>query len=984
MSWFQVSGSRFQAKLWNPRYAPIEPTTIEPMNMTMFFRNLPRRKIIPIILFLFLGLSCAPRPFSGAKDPDWVVKTLQGLTLEEKVAQLVFVWTEGAYIPEDSPAWKNLERLTSERKLGGFIFSIGDVYEYAVQANKLQLLADVPLLLAADFEYGAGMRIRRSTTFPRAMAVGATRNPQYAYEMGKAIAREARAVGIHQNYAPVADVNNNPLNPVINTRAFGDDVQLVTDMVLAFIRGTQEEGVIATVKHFPGHGDTDIDTHLGMPVITLPQERFRSFELPPFQKAFDEGVLSVMISHISAAAFDTAAGIPATVSPAVSSVLLKDEMGFEGLVVTDAMTMRGVSTKYHPAESPVLALKAGMDLILLPPDADLAIDAIVAAVRRGELTEERIDQSVTRALKMKQWLGLDANRFVDVDKVGKVVGSAEHRLLAKEIARKGITVLGNKSGVLPLTRNDGNGLLDLIISDEEDPSNGRLFHSELHRRLGPVASMVLDPRSDSLDYEAATARVRDAEQVVVQMHFYTRSGAMTGFLPEPVKKIMNGLADLRKPMVVVSFGNPYIVMDFPAVDSYVCGYSGAPVVQEAMAEVLFGEEPASGKLPIEIPGVYPFGAGVEYPKVALRTGLSEEAGFDPEKLAKVDGVLLSAIKDSAFPGAQLLVARKGIIALNKSYGSYDYTPYSKRVDNSSLYDLASVTKVIATTSAVMRLLDEGRIRLDDRVTKYIPAFGANGKEHITLYNLLVHNSGLPAWRRFYDFCSTPQCVVDSVYTSGLVYRTGDSTVYSDLGLITMGKIIERVSGTGLDRYVDSVFFKPLGMSKTMYNPPDSLRPLAVPTEVDTHWQKTNAPVKGRVHDENAATLGGVSGHAGLFSNASDLAVFLRMLMNGGAYKGRRYLNEETIRKFTTRQSQSSSRGIGWDMRSEGRSFSGALTSMRTFLHTGFTGTSVVCDPEKDLIVIFLTNRVYPTRDNTKIFRVRPAVHDAVISGLTAN
>ena len=943
------------------------------------------RFILLILLFSAVGCSGTGQSTTAVQaltsGNGWAETTLNRLTLEEKVSQLVFVWTEGSYMSKDSRAWEELERLTLERKLGGFIFSIGDVYEYAVQINKLQALSDVPLMIAADFEYGAGMRIRRSTTFPRAMAVGATRNPDFSYRMGKAIAKEARAVGVHQNYAPVVDVNNNPMNPVINTRAFGDDVKLVTEMALAFIKGTQEEREIATVKHFPGHGDTNIDTHLDLPVLTLSKTRFEKFELPPFKEAFEAGVMSVMVAHISATAFDSVEGIPATVSPAISTELLKNTMGFQGLIVTDAMGMKGVSTKYQIGEAAVLALKAGTDLVLMPPDVDIAADAIVAAVRRGEISESRIDESVRKILRAKRWLGLDQNRFVDVEKVFEVVNSREHKLLAKEIARKSITVLGNKKGLLPLAGFRGMKILDLVAADDEDPSNGRQFHGELVQRLGEVDFALVDPRSDSLDYASALEKSLQADLVVAQLHFYTRSGQMTGFVPDKIAALLNEIIRRGKPIVGISFGNPYIVTDFRAIDVYVCAYSGTPVVIEATAEVLFGEQPAEGKLPITIPGVFKSGDGEELAKTALSIGYPREAGFDPKELSKVDEVINRAIKDSAFPGAQLLVAKDGMIAYKKAYGFFDYGIYSKPVDNGTLYDLASVTKVMATTNAVMKLIDENRMSLDDRVVKYIPEFGQNGKEKVTLYNLLVHNSGLPAWRRFYEFCQDPQCVLDSVYATGLMYRTGDSTIYSDLGLITMGKVIEKVARTTLDRYVDSVFFRPLGMVNTLYNPPGLLLPRIAPTEVDSFWQKTLLPVKGRVHDENAATLGGVSGHAGLFSTSSDLAIMVQMLLNGGVYEGKRYLKEETVRRFIARQPGSGSRAIGWDTRSEGRSFSGSLTSMNTFLHTGFTGTSVVCDPDKKVIVILLTNRVYPTRNNTKIFLVRPEVHDAVLRAI---
>ena len=945
-----------------------------------------KTSLFPSIVFLALIAGCAgtaPKPATKGlpTTTPWVESTLQKLSLEERAGQLVFVWTLGRYYAKDSDHWQELERLATKRKLGGFIFSIGDVYEYAVQLNKLQKLADVPLLIAGDFEYGVGMRVHNSTTFPRAMAVGATRNSKFAYEMAKVTALEGRALGVHQNYAPDVDVNVNPKNPVINTRAFGDDVRLVTEMSVAFVKGSQDGGMIATVKHFPGHGDTDIDTHLGLSILNFPKERLQSLELPPYKETFQAGALSVMVGHLSVPAYDTVVGIPATVSPNVSTKLLKEEMQFSGLVVTDAMVMEGVAAKYHPGESAVLAIKAGADLVLMPVNPDIAINAIVEAVKRGEITEERMNQSVRKLLSVKQLMGLDVNRFVDVEKVADVVGAPRHQQLAMDIARHAVTVLGNKNNVLPLAKVDTMKILDIVISDTEDEADGLLFHRLARQRYRNIAFTKIDPRSNRMEYDSVIVLAKAADKLVLQLHLYTRSGEMTGFVDSTQAQLAKTLVTLGKPMIGISWGNPYVAMDLPRLDAYICAYSDADCMQQAVAEVLFAEEPSKGKLPITIPGVYNFGDGVEYPKLTLRTGSPEEAGFDSKEFKKVDGAMESAIKDSAFPGGVLLVAKDGIIVHNKAYGFFDYGIYSKPVDENAIYDLASVTKVIATTSAVMRLVDERKVNLSDPIVKYLPQFGRNGKEKITLYNLMVHNSGLPAWRKFYDFCDTPQCVVDSVFATGLVYKTGDSTIYSDLGLITIGKLIEKLSGVGLDKYVDSVFFRTLGMRTTMYNPPAMLLPRIAPTEIDDYWQKTGVAVCGRVHDENAAVLGGVSGHAGLFSTTSDLAIMMQMLLNRGTYGGKRFIKEETVKQFTTRQSQKTSRGIGWDMKSSDRSFSGTLTSMKTFLHTGFTGTSVVADPEKNVIVILLTNRVNPTRSNTRIFEARPKVHDAVMRAI---
>jgi beta-glucosidase-like glycosyl hydrolase/CubicO group peptidase (beta-lactamase class C family) len=942
------------------------------------------RYVIAGLLVVVMGLTNPNGGDSIAQLKDqgsWTESTLKSMSLAEKVGQLVFVWTPGRYFPHDSEEWRELQRLLTKRHLGGLIFSIGDVYEYAVQINQLQRLAKIPLLISGDFEYGVGMRVRYTTTFPRAMAIGATRNPKYAYEVGRVTAVEGRALGVHQNYAPTVDINNNPKNPVINTRSFSDDVKLVNEMGAAFVRGTQEGGMIATVKHFPGHGDTDVDTHLGLTTLPFDESRLNSVELAPFRAAFEAGVVSVMVGHIAVPKLDTATGLPATVSHAITTKLLQDAMRFSGLVVTDAMSMRGVSTKFEPGESAVLALKAGTDLILMPVDADVAVEAIISAVRRGELTEERIERSVRKILRIKEQLGLHKNRFVDIENIGTRVNTVEHQLLALTIARDAVTVLGNKSGILPLARTDSRRYLNIVIAGTEDPSEGRLFYSHLQERFPRTELARIDPRSNKLEYETTMSRVALADVLIIQLHLSMRSGEMSGFLPKQFQEFITNLIKTGKPHVMISFGNPYVVMDFPNGETYVCGYSDAEVMQRAMVEVLFAESPARGKLPITIPGVYKFGEGVLYEKQVLRVGVPEEVGMSRTGFDAVDEVMEAAVRDSAFPGGVLFVAKNGVIVHQKAYGAYDYAPYSKRVTVGTIYDLASVTKVIATTSAVMRLVDEGKMELKDPVVKYIPPFGQHGKEKITLENLMVHNSGLPAWRKFYEFCSTPQCVLDSIYATPLAFRTGDTTVYSDLGLITMGKVIEQVTGTTLDHYVDSVFFKPLGMRSTMYNPPARLHQWIAPTEIDTLWRKSPIPVRGQVHDENCATLGGASGHAGLFSTAGDLAVFMQMLLNGGTYGGKRYLNETTVRLFTRRHSSMSTRGIGWDTKDPRRSWAGTLLSERTFLHTGFTGTSVAADPERQLIVILLTNRVHPTRNSTKIFQVRPRVHDAVVRAI---
>jgi beta-glucosidase-like glycosyl hydrolase/CubicO group peptidase (beta-lactamase class C family) len=921
---------------------------------------------------------------TGTDTLNWASQKLRQLSLEEKVGQMVVSKAVGSYSSDDSRDFKKLERLVRELKVGGIYMSAGNVYEDAMLLNKLQSMVPgdgIPLLVPSDYEYGVAMRAENATMFPNAMALGATRNPNYAYQMGKVVAMEGRAIGVHQAYAPTVDVNSNPDNPIINVRSFGEDPDMVSKMAQAFIKGMQDGGMVSTAKHFPGHGSTSTDSHSDLPLVTLDRELIEKVDLLPFKGAVTAGVMSVMIAHLSVPSLDGQKALPSTLSRRIVTDLLRNEMDFKGLIVTDAMEMAGVSKYYSVAEASVMAVKAGVDVILLSPDEETAIRSVVSAVRRGEIPQKQIDESVLRILSLKQWLGLDNNRFIDVNKIAAVVGTREHWQLAKEIARESITLLKNDGNILPLTKDNPKRIVCISMLDNSNYRTGDHFSLQLGSRYSNVSFLRLDSRSTREEYSNVLERAMGSDLVICPTYVKVRSGQGTVSLPKGQAEFVRKLTKLKRPVVMISFGNPYLIRDFEDVSSYMCAYGDGDMSVEAAVEALFGEIPLKGKLPVNISDSYVMGSGIEMPKTILRQGSPSEVGMLEEGFAKVDDIINKAIQDSAFPCAVLLVAKDGMIVYNKAYGTYDYSPYSKRINTRTIFDLASVTKVIATTSAAMKLYDLGKLDLDEKVANYIPDFGQNGKENITIRNLLVHNSGLPAWKSFYKTCNSADQVLDSVYASPLEYPTGTKMVYSDLGIITMGKIIEKLSGVTLDKYVAKEFFEPLGMFSTMYNPPDSLIEHIAPTELDNYWRMR--VVRGRVHDENAAALGGVSGHAGLFSTASDLAILVQMLLNGGKYGGRSYIREETVRLFTKRQSDLSTRGLGWDTKSPHGSSAGELFSPTSFGHTGFTGTSVWADPEKRLFVVLLTNRVYPTRDNTKIFRLRPAVHDAVVECIKA-
>ncbi|MBU2637084.1 MAG: serine hydrolase, partial [Bacteroidetes bacterium] len=675
--------------------------------------------------------------------------------------------------------------------------------------------------------------------------------------------------------------------------------------------------------------------------------------------------------------------------------LLKNEFGFKGLIVTDALEMKGVTKIINIDEAAIRAVEAGVDILLLPPDEDAAIDAIRDAVRKGRISERRIDSSVAKILAIKQWLKLDENRLVNVNKIPEIVSKPEHWNISKEIAQASITVVKNDN-LIPVSWK--KKIAVIIVSDADDyrtdinrSSNaspnekaGDYLLSQIRTRRSGVQTIRLSPRSNKIDFGTATSLARAADVVVFALYAKTRTRANPYGIPQNLIDFINSLtngssASTNYRSIILSFGNPYVVGTIKNPNTVMCTFSDGELSTEAAVEVLFGETEAKGRLPVTIPPMYAFGSGIVVAKSALHDEKAE-ATFSESKFVKVSKVIQKAIQDNAFPGAQLVVVKKGKILLNKNFGTLDYSPNAKEITDSTLYDIASLTKVVGTTSAIMKLYDEGKINLDEKVVTYVPEFGNSGKDKITVRNLLLHNSGLPAWQKFYLTCNTSSEVLDSIYNSKLIYKTGDSTVYSDFGFIVLGKIIEKITGFPLDIYLKNEFFEPLGMQNTFYNPSSDILQRVAPTEFDTVWRKKL--VQGAVHDETAALLGGVSGHAGLFSTATDLAIFVQMILNGGSYGGVQYIKPEPIKLFTERPNMKMQRGLGWDFKTlNGYSSAGNLFGQKSFGHTGFTGTSIWVDPERNLFVIFLTNRVHPTRANTKISKLRSDLHDAVIESI---
>lgn len=945
-----------------------------------------------------LGFSCGverhaqvPVKERAQGKMSWADSVLSSMTLEEKVGQMTMITAPAVFLSDSSEEMRRLTSLVRDWHVGGVAILHGTVYGAGMMANHLQKLAPVPLLISADLEHGLAMRYARGTDLPDAMAFGATRDSSLAYQAGRITGREARAAGVRMNLAPVADLNTNPSNPVINTRSYGSDPHLVSLLTGAYAHGLEKEGVLATVKHFPGHGSTSEDSHLELPVIRFNRARLDTMEFVPFRSAIESGIGAVMVGHIAVPAIDPT-GLPATLSRTLTTGELRDTMKFKGLIITDAMGMAGARV-VPPDRAAVMAVKAGADILLLTTDEYTALEAVRDAVRSGEIPMARIDSSVLRILRAKENLHLPRHRFVSPDAASGQIGVPSHWDFARTVASRALTLIKNQGGVVPLRVREGRRILSLILTDSEDSRTeidrpdafgtdeptGSYLTGLFRRRHLNVETIRLPPTSSAEEQDRALEALRRADLAVVSafVGVHTSSGHIG--MPSHYSAFVNKLNQLRTPVILVSFGDPYVVTDFPKASAILCAYSDAEVMADAVAGALTGDQPISGRLPVRISSDYPEGFGISL-------GEEPDAGSDtltavpPSPVFRgVDSLMEHAVEDSVFPGAQLIVLRNHNIVLQKCFGRYTYDPSSPAVDDSTLYDLASLTKVIATTSAVMKLYDKGLINLDAPASRYLPQFQNEEKRGITIRQLLLHRAGFPPFRRLWTLASTPTAALDSAFATPLVARPGDTTIYSDISMMTMGSIVQHLAGRPLDEYVREEFFEPLGMRLTCFNPSPALQLHCAPTEYDSTWRRRL--VVGTVHDENASLLGGVSGHAGLFSTAPDLARFALMMMNQGRAYGHEFYSRETFEEFLGARSNSGERWLGWDKRSPEGSSSGSFFSDSSFGHTGFTGTSIWIDPQQQLAVILLTNRVYPTRENLRIIAFRPVLHDAVVRAL---
>ncbi len=966
------------------------------------------------LLLAFSGpgkLPADPLPASP-RELAWVDSVFNSLTPDQRLGQLFMV---AAYSNRERAYADRIERLVRTQGIGGIMFLQGGPKRQAIQTNRFQAAAKVPLLIAMDAEWGLDMRLDSTAHYAKQMTLGAMDDPQYVRQMGRDMARKLRALGVHINFAPVIDVNSNPGNPVIGNRSFGEDPQHVAKLGIEYVNGLQHNGVMAVAKHFPGHGDTDTDSHVALPVINTDLARLTKVDLVPFQQSFEAGVMGVMVAHLYMPLFDTTNAKTTTLSHNLVTGLLKEKMGFKGLVFTDALNMQSVSKLYKNGELDALALAAGNDVLLFSEDVPAALLRIKEAVVAGHLNQEDIDLRVKKILRAKYWAGLASYQPADLATLHDSLNQPGTRVLTQHIFEHAVTVAKNDDKLLPFRRLDTLRIAAITIGTRAEGAYATIFNKY---QAGPVYA-VPDRYAPDSTFARLLPRLKNYNVVVVSLHAMNNTPSHNYGLGDGALKFLKQLqADPRHKTVVVAMGNAYALKFLEAASTLVCAYEDHYAAQLVVPQVLFGALPARGKLPVTVSPTLPLGTGVAFPALGrLRYAAPESEGLDSQTLAGIDNIALESQIYAAAPGCQVLVAKNGTVVFDQSYGYCTYDR-SQPVTSSTLYDLASVTKVAGTLQAVMWLKDQGQLKLDEKVSNYLPELARTNKRDMTVRDVLLHQAGLkpgiPTWERtlhdgqpkpaFYsttrsdDFPNevapgeySTKAADDSVWAwtvrSGLLPKTKGKypTEYSDLSFMVLKRLSEKLLKQPIEIFLQNQFYRPLGLGNMTYNPLTRFpKSCIAPTENDTYFRREQ--LQGTVHDQTAAMVGGVGGHAGLFATANDLAVLMQMNLQNGNYGGTRYFRSPVVTEFA-QPAGNGRRGLGWDHGNPAK-LDGPTTNLApasTFGHTGFTGTCVWMDPDNNILYVFLSNRVYPDAGNIKLrqFNIRTRIQEVIYKALAA-
>ncbi len=968
---------------------------------------------------------------------QWADSVLQTLSLRERIGQLFMV---AAYSNRDDKHIQEIAELVRNEKIGGLIFFQGGPVRQVNQTNYYQSLAKVPILISMDAEWGPGMRLDSTFSYPHQMMLGAASDTALAYQMGSDIARQLKRLGVHVNFAPVIDINSNPQNPVINTRSFGEDRDRVVRFGKAYMAGLQDNGVIACAKHYPGHGDTYEDSHLALPTVAHSTQRLDSIEKYPFKQLIEGGVNSIMIAHLRVPSLEPDSLKPASISANIIRNSLVNELGFKGLIFTDALNMKGIANYYTPVDINVLALKAGNDILLFPSKVKESIDQIETLVKKGEIDETEIAQKCRKVLLAKYYVGLNSYTPTSTVNLYEDLNQKQSHVLRRKIVANAITVVSNNNAI-PL-----KGLDTLRIAYIEIGNNkGDVFREQMELYTS-ITTVSINPESTVSEYDSLLNALEPYNLIIAGYHAADSRFSKNFGITSQAANFLFDLA-FRKKVILSYFGTPYSLAKFfnpHSFASILITYNNSTDSQNLAAQLIFGGVGSKGKLPVSVVNSYTTGIGTRTEgSIRLSYSLPEEIGINSNTLHQIDSIAQEAIQLGVTPGMQILAAKNGTVFYHKSFGKPTYQS-TDSVDVRMLYDIASVTKIAATVPVLMQQVDKGYVTLTSTLGNHINLTPFKDKASLKIGDILLHQSGLQPWIPFYlktlstqvpntpiaqnnisaeypfkiaentflhkyvganpTFYSTrlseqnPLRCSENLYACPSIKDTilqniNNSPIqgvgkykYSDLGFLYLQQVVEAKESKPLDELATQYFYNKLGMNYTLFHPYRRFdKDRIIPTEYDLTFRKQL--VWGDVHDPAAAMMGGVAGHAGVFSNANDLAKLMQMLLNGGEYGGERLLSNATINTFinTPQGNNGNRRALGFDKPSpQGQpSPAGNLASPRSFGHTGFTGTVVWADPDNGLIYIFLSNRVYPDANNNKLatMNIRTKIHDILYKAI---
>lgn len=933
----------------------------------------------------------------------WVDSVYNSLTLEQRIGQLLIVRAN----QPDQPYDPNISKYIKNFNIGGITFFRQNPLNQALQTNEWQALAQTPLLITMDAEWGVGMRLNNVLKFPYQMTLGAIQNDTLIYDMGLEIARQCIRMGIQMNFAPVIDININPANPVINSRSFGENKYNVSNKGVQYMKGLQDMGIIASAKHFPGHGDTDSDSHLTLPIINHTEERLDSVELYPFKNLIKNGLGGIMIAHLYIPAYESRENTATTLSNAVVNDLLKTKLGFKGLVVTDALDMEGVTKYFKPGIIEQKALEAGNDLLILPQNVPKAIRKLKKAVEKGELPAYIIEKSCKKVLAYKYAAGLSNLNPINQENILEDLNNNDAKYLNRKLYEHALTLIKNTDSILPLKNIDRVKIASVGIGH----NNKTAFQDRLDS-YSPMTHFYLKKESTIEEQNELLEKLKEFDLVIVGIQ-NTSIFPANGFGISAATLSFIDTIQLQQNIILDIFANPYSLSyfnDSENIKAILISYQDNSIVYDLSAQLIFGGIGAKGRLPVTASEQYPLSSGITTYPNRLKFTLPEEFGISRNDLQKIDSIILQGINEKAYPGCQVIAVKDGKVFYQKSFGTHTYLT-NNPVKNTDLYDIASITKIVSTSLSIMKLSDDGLFDVDHKISELLPYLKNTNKEHIIGRDLLTHQARFKPWIPYYQSTFNKGFIDPTIYQTTIserfpvrvaenlyiqdnyAYHIIDSIIqsplreendykYSDLGFYLLAEIIEDISNQPLEDFVDDNFYKPLGLKNISYLPRNKF-PLnrLIPTEEDKDFRRQL--IHGDVHDPGAAMLGGVSGHAGLFSNATDIAVIMQMFLQNGNYGGIDFIQKQTINEFTKCQFplNENRRGLGFDKPLLEYEEGGAVcfsASSDSFGHSGFTGTYTWADPENGLVYVFLSNRIHPNASNSKIMEldIRTNVHEA--------